>query len=166
MLFVGSNLFANEFEDIKTFEAHFEQSIVNSSDKKISYSGKVFIKDSSKILWKYETPIVKNVYIIKDFAIIDEPELEQAIFTSLNKEINILKLIKNAKKISDGVFTTNMYEVEYTINIKDKEIKSITYKDELENKVTISFTHIKQNQSIDDVLFKFKAPKGYDIIRK
>lgn len=166
MVFLSGNIWANELENIKTFEADFEQSIINSSNKEIKYNGKVFIKDSSKVLWKYETPIVKNVYIIRDFAIVDEPELEQAIFTSLNKEINILKLVRTAKEIKTDVYTTTMYDVQYTINIKQKKIDSIQYQDELENKVTISFTNVAQNQNIDDAIFKFKAPKGYDIIRK
>ena len=166
MLFFSANLFANEFEEIHSFEANFEQSIINSSNKEIKYNRKVFIKDSSKILWKYKTPIIKNVYIIKDFAIVDEPELEQAIFTSLNKEINILKLMKNAKEINPNVFVTTMYDVEYTINVKDKKIHSIAYEDELENKVTIKFSDAVQNHIIQDSLFIFKAPKGYDIIRK
>ncbi len=166
MLFFSTNSFANEFENIDSFEANFEQSIINSSNQEIKYNGKVFIKDSSKILWKYETPIIKNVYIIKDFAIIDEPELEQAIFTSLNKEINILNLIKTAKQIKSNVYLTKMYDVEYTINIKNKKIDSIVYQDELENKVRIKFSDAIQNHNIADALFIFKAPKGYDIIRK
>lgn len=49
-------------------------------------------------MWKYKTPVVKNVYIENNMAIVDEPELEQAIFTTLENEINILKLLKEAKK--------------------------------------------------------------------
>lgn len=166
MLFFCTNSFANEFENIHSFEAVFEQSILNSSNQEIKYNGKVFIKDSSKILWRYESPVVKNVYIIKDFAIIDEPELEQAIFTSLNKEINILNLIKKAKQISPNVYLTKMYDIEYTITFKNKMIDSIVYQDELENKVRVKFSEAIQNHDIDDALFIFKAPKGYDIIRK
>ena len=34
------------------------------------------------------------MYINNDYAIVDEPELEQAIYTKLDSEINIIKTIK------------------------------------------------------------------------
>ena len=166
MFMFYSTLFASNIEDMKTFEAKFTQTIINSSNKKIEYTGKIFIKEPSKIVWKYESPIIKNVYISKNFAIIDEPELEQAIFTSLKKEINIVKLLKNAKEIKTNVYLTTMYDTDYTITLENKRIKSIKYKDELENSINILFTNILQNHEIDESNFKFKPPAGYDIIRK
>lgn len=166
MFTIYSNLLANDFEKFKTFEAEFMQTIINSADKKIEYTGKIYIKDQNKIVWKYKKPIVKNVYIDKDFAIIDEPELEQAIFTSLKKEINIIKLLENAKKIEPNVYITSLYDTTYKINIEDKKIKSISYKDELENRIKIVFNNISQNHKIDESNFKFKPPFEYDIIRK
>ncbi len=166
MFVVCSNLVAKEFDEIKTFEANFTQIIVNNSNKKIEYHGKIYIKDNSKIVWKYKSPIIKNVYIDKNFAIIDEPELEQAIFTSLNKEINIVKLLKDAKKIEENVYETSMYDTSYKITMQNRRIKSIKYKDEIENSIEIIFSNIKQNQKLDESIFKFQPPKGYDIIRK
>ena len=166
LFIICSNLVAQDIEEIKTFEAKFTQIIVNVTNKKIEYKGKIYIKEPSKILWKYESPIIKNVYIIKDFAIIDEPELEQAIFTSLKKEINIVKLLENAKKIKENTYLTSMYDVDYKIVIENSRIKSIQYKDEIENSITILFSDIIQNHDLDETIFKFKAPKGYDIIRK
>ena len=54
-----------------------------SSSDIITYQGEVFIKNSGQILWKYKTPVVKNVYIDNNMAIVDEPELEQAILQLL-----------------------------------------------------------------------------------
>jgi len=166
MFIISSSWAAQEVEDIKTFEAKFTQTIINSSDKKIVYKGKIYIKDQTKIVWKYESPIIKNVYIDRDFAIIDEPELEQAIFTSLKKEINIVKLIKEAKKIEPNIYKTTMYDTDYTIQIENRRIKSVKYKDELENSIAIVFSDILQNHKIDESNFKFNPPIGYDIIRK
>ncbi len=166
LFFICSSLFATNLENMKTFEAEFSQIIINSSSKKIEYTGKIYIKEPSKIVWKYVTPIVKNVYIDKSFAIVDEPELEQAIFTSLKNEINIVKLLKNAKKIDEKNYTTTMYNTEYKITIENNRIKTIKYQDEIENDITIIFTNIKQNHEIDSKHFKFKPPFGYDIIRK
>jgi len=166
MFIVCSNLSASEFDDIKTFEANFTQIIINNSSKKIEYKGKIYIKEKTKIVWKYKTPIVKSVYIDKNFAIIDEPELEQAIFTALNREINIVKLLKDAKKIESNVYLTSMYDTDYKITMQDRRIKSIKYKDEIENSIEIIFENILQNHKIDESIFNFQPPKGYDIIRK
>ncbi len=161
-----SFLDANNFANIKSFKAQFIQTITNSSNSNIEYKGEVFIKNSGKVLWKYKTPIIKNVYINQNFAIIDEPALEQAIFTSLDDEMNIIKLLNSAKKIDKNTYKTKFYNIEYNIFVKDNQISSISYSDELENKVLISFFNIEQNIPIDDMIFKFSAPNYYDIIRK
>ncbi|NQY93652.1 MAG: outer-membrane lipoprotein carrier protein LolA [Campylobacteraceae bacterium] len=166
MFLLSSSLFANNIEDLKTFEAKFTQIIINNANKKIEYSGKIYIKEPSQIVWKYETPIIKNVYISKDFAIIDEPELEQAIFTTLKKEINIVKLLKSAKKIGSNIYVTSANDIDFELLIENRRIKSIKYEDEIENKITIIFTNIIQNETIDEKHFVFQAPDYYDIIRK
>jgi len=166
MLFICTNLFANNIEDLKTFEADFTQVIVNNANKEIKYSGKIYIKEPSQIVWKYKTPIIKNVYINKDFAIIDEPELEQAIFTSLKKEIHIVKLLENARKTGENTYATSMYDIDFNLLIKEGKINSINYKDEIDNDITILFDNIQQNHELDDKHFKFQPPFEYDIIRK
>lgn len=157
---------ANTLEDIKSFQANFTQTITNSSKSNIEYKGEVFIKNSGMVLWKYKEPIIKNVYINNTFAIVDEPELEQAIFTSLENEINIIKLLQGAKKVSENIYKTSLYNVNYQIVIKDKKVSSISYIDELENSIEITFSNIKQNITLNNDLFKFEAPEYYDIIRK
>ncbi len=153
-------------EDLKTFQADFIQDIKSTSGKNIEYKGKVFVRNDGRILWKYKSPIVKNVYILKTLAIIDEPELEQAIYTELKNEINIIKILQKAKKVKDDIFKTTIDKSDYFIEYKDNQIKNIKYKDELENNITIKFTKATINKKIDDKVFKFTAPEFYDIIRK
>jgi len=166
VLFLSNSLLANVLENIKSFEASFVQTIINSSNKKIEYKGVLYIKEPSKILWKYQEPIIKNVFVINNFAIVDEPELEQAIFTSLDSEINLLKLIKTAKKVDKTKYITKINNVDYTLYVLKDKIAKIEYKDELENRVTILFGNVKQNIEISDEIFKFSPPEHYDIIRK
>ena len=68
---------SNDIQNLKSFQSKFTQTITSSSSDIITYQGEVFIKSSGQILWKYKTPIVKNVYIENNMAIVDEPELEQ-----------------------------------------------------------------------------------------
>lgn len=157
---------ANVFDSLKSFKANFVQTITNSSGKSIEYKGKLFISEPSKILWQYKTPIIKNVYVINAFAIVDEPELEQAIFTKLENDLNLLKIIKTSKKIKENVYETFINNIKYQIFLENKKISKITYTDELENEVSIEFLEIKQNEKIDENIFKFSPPSSYDIIRK
>lgn len=161
-----SSLQAFNLNKLSSLEADFVQIIINASDKKIEYKGKLFIQEPSKILWKYKTPIIKNVYVINNFAIVDEPELEQAIFTKLDQNINILNMLKTAEKKSDTLYLAKINEFDYFINIKDEKIASIKYKDNLENKVTIYLNNSIYNKKIPKKTFQFKAPDYYDIIRK
>ena len=95
-----------------------------------------------------------------------EPELEQVIVTKLNKEINILTLIKNAKKITVNKYVSNFNNTNYYLDFKNDILNSITYEDELENSIVINFFNIKQNTLIENSLFKFIIPQEYDVLKK
>ena len=168
MLFCVSCIASNDIRDLDTFKASFFQVITSNSTNKIEYTGDVFIKKSGKILWKYKTPVIKNVYINNDFAIVDEPELEQAIFTQLESEINIIKLLNSSKKVNENSYITNIEDVDYLIKTSqsDNKINYIKYKDKLENDVEIKFSNVVQNGEISDQIFKFTVPENYDVIRK
>ena len=167
-LFCLSCIASNDIRDLDSFKASFSQLITSSSQNIIEYKGEVFIKKSGKILWQYKTPVVKNVYINDSFAVVDEPELEQAIFTELDSEINIIKLLNTSKKIDDNTYNTNIDDVDYLIKTSksNDKIEFINYKDKLENKVEIKFSNVIQNGEISDDIFKFTIPEHYDIIRK
>ena len=166
-LVFASSVFASiNLEELKSFKAEFKQTVTNESNKTIEYKGSVFIKNTGKVLWKYKTPVEKNVYVLDDLAIVDEPELEQAIYSKLEKAINIISLLKNAKKIDEDLYQANLYETNYFITLKDGKVKSLGYKDQLENRIAIDFSKIEQNVEISDEIFEFLPPKHYDIIEK
>ena len=150
------SLFANE-QHINTLEANFIQKVTNPSNKTITYKGKIYIRQPNQMLWIYTTPIIKNVYMIGQQIIMVEPELEQAIFTSLTKEINLIELINNPSKVD------KKYKLGYN---KDGVIKSISYKDEVDNNTLIEFINIKVNGYIKNSIFFTNIPDDYDIIRK
>jgi len=158
--------FASNFKDINSFEATFKQSIINNSGSEILYSGKIFIKKPFSIVWEYRKPIEKYVYIIDKKATIIEPDLEQAIFSTLDKKINILKLLENAQQISPNQYISTFNNIDYTLTIINNQLEQINYKDSIDNNISISFTNIKQNHTIPNQIFQFTIPNEYDIIRK
>ena len=167
VLFTTVNLSA-DIKNLKSFKANFTQNITSINSKNIVYKGEFFIKSSGKILWKYKIPIEKNVYVLKDFVIIDEPELEQAIYTQLQNEINIIKLLSTSKKMKDNLYIANIDDTDYQIetSLNKNQIETIQYKDKLDNNIEIKFENQISNEDIDDSIFKFTAPEYYDIIRK
>jgi len=166
MLFVSNVFASSQLENLKSFEAEFIQSVTNESKKTIEYKGKVFIKNSGKVLWKYETPIIKNVYVLDNIAIVDEPELEQAIYTTLENSIDIVKLLKDAKNVGENKYEAELYGNKYNIFLDENKIKSLSYSDQLENKILIEFSKSKENIEIPEEIFNFLAPEHYDIIKK
>lgn len=159
-------LLANPFETIETFQGDFTQSIINTSGKEIRYSGKMYAKKPYYIYWQYNNPIEKNVYINQTEVIVIEPELEQAIISKLDKEINILGLLQDAKEVSQNHYKSKLNNTEYSIYLRDDQLTKISYKDEIDNHVTIYFENTSQNTPLDQNIFDYRIPSDFDIIKK
>jgi outer membrane lipoprotein carrier protein len=166
LLFVINSYAQFDFNDLKSLESDFTQTVFNPSKKEIVYKGKLFINIDGKVLWQYKTPIIKSVYLIDNSVIIDEPELEQAIYTTLEDSIDFIKLLKNAKKIDNYQYKTTIKDIDYNILVNNNNIESISYKDTLGNSVIIKLDNSKVNVKLDDEIFKFLPPEYYDIIKK
>jgi outer membrane lipoprotein carrier protein len=155
-----------EIIDYKTFKSDFTQTITNPSGKTISYSGNIVANNENMYIWRYNKPIIKEVYIIQSDVIINEPELEQTIYTTLDSQINLFELIKKAKKVSKYEYISNFNEVEYGLYFKNDLLQSIAYKDEIDNKVNIIFKNQQINQNIDSKTFLFDQNPDFDIIKR
>jgi outer membrane lipoprotein carrier protein len=160
------NLYSINLVDIKSYKANFAQTITNNSGKQISYNGTIIISKENFILWKYNDPIEKFVYIIEDHVTIIEPDLEQVILTKLDKEINILDQLKKAKMVKKDIYISNFHNKDYIFYLKKNRLVKLSYKDEIDNNIVIDFTNIKQNILIDSKIFDIKIPNSYDIIKK
>jgi outer membrane lipoprotein carrier protein len=160
------DLFAFDFKSIDTYKADFSQTITNPSGKEIFYKGQLFIKKPLNILWKYQDPIEKDVYLIDQKVTIIEPDLEQAIVSKLDKQINILKVLQDGKKIDTNKYKAILHNKPYVYEVNDNKLTSITYKDDVDNHVMITFSNIVQNEALDEQRFNFNIPSYFDIIRK
>ncbi len=157
------SLQANIFS-FKTLSSSFIQTITNDENSTITYTGNFYATSKQMAIWIYKTPIAKKVYFIKNKVVIIEPELEQAIITTLKQSPNFATIIKRAKKISKNKYTTKYEDTNYYIYTKNGEISSIKYSDKLENKVVIKLNNLEKNIILDDALFKVNIPKDYDIV--
>ena len=165
-LFLTSTISANSL-NIQTLESDFKQSITNDQNAKVTYSGKMYAKQAkNQALWEYNTPIIKQIYYQGGKLVIIEPELEQVIYAKLNKVPNILKLLQSAKKVSADTLETKFNGLTYRIKTDKNTIEKISYTDEMENKVVISFTNEIVNHPIANSRFSYTIPDGYDILEQ
>ena len=75
-------------------------------------------------------------------------------------------MLKNAKKVNDNLYKATYEKLKINIHVKANKIDSITYLDELENKVSIQFTNQVENKNIEDKVFKARIPADFDIVRQ
>jgi len=166
-LCLGSLAFAS-FDNIKSFQADFTQTLTDEKGKILKYSGDLIASKNQNALWHYKKPVEKSIYINRYKITIVEPELEQVIIKRVEapKNFNFLKLLKNAKKIDSHKYLTIYAEKNIYINVdKQDNIKSIQYKDEFDNGVEIVFSNQKYNTQFDKSIFIPTFPLEYDIIQ-
>jgi len=156
---------ANVF-DVNTYQSKFKQTVTNNSKQEILYKGELYLKSNGNVLWKYKDPFIKNIYISNSRVVIDEPELEQAIISDINDDLNLLSILKESIKVDDVTYENTLNNIKYTIKIHDNDLKAIFYTDEIGNNIKIVFTDAIINKDIADEKFVFTTPLHYDIIRK
>ena len=144
--------YLNALSLTNNFEANFTQTI-NSNGKKLFYKGQIFYKNG-KILWKYSYPVKKYIWINKKVYIY-EPDLMQ-VTISKKPKFNLENILKNAKKEKEFYMTKIDNKKVYFIY--DKTLKSLHYKDDAGNLVTIDFSNTS-TKSIEDSLFIPTYPK-------
>jgi len=152
-------------DNIKSFEADFTQTITDDKDKVLLYSGHVQASKPQFAKWSYKKPVDKEIYISPFIVTIVEPEIEQVIQRKVESNFNFFQMVRNAKKIEENTYEARYKNSIFTI-IKDKDlIKSISYIDEFENDVIMTFENQKQNHKIPLEVFTPKYPLYFDIVR-
>ncbi|MFV0482466.1 MAG: outer membrane lipoprotein chaperone LolA, partial [Campylobacteraceae bacterium] len=100
--------------------------------------------------------------------VVIEPDLEQAIITSVEKIPDISLVLNNAlnsNQEKDKDVKIKIFEIEYTITFKDDKPTVISYLDEIENRVVINLQNTNLNMFIDKTVFEVKIPINYDLIQ-
>ncbi|OCX42387.1 outer-membrane lipoprotein carrier protein [Campylobacter ornithocola] len=149
--------------NFKNFSSDFEQK-VQSNNSSLDYKGN-FIITQNKAFWNYTKPNTKQIYINNQEVVIIEPELEQVIYTQLQNLPNLREIFKKAKETSHDNYEAKYENITYTIKLKNNNLDSISYKDELGNLVSIYFYNQKFNENINENIFIPKIPSYFDIIQ-
>jgi len=165
ILLLSSSISFASMDNINSFEADFTQRVTDDKNASLNYSGHVVASKPQNAVWNYTLPIKKDVYINRFNVIVVEPEIEQVIIRKIESNFDFFSMMQNAKKVKKNIYKANYKESAFTIITENNLIKSISYKDEFENDVKISFKNQKQNIKIKDEVFMAKYPLEFDIIR-
>jgi len=152
--------------NISTFQADFIQTITDDKGKVLTYKGNIVASDTQDALWSYTYPLHKFVYLNQNKVTIVEPEIEQVIIRYIKSNFNFFNMLKNANKVDKDRYITSFNNAKFTIDIKNEKISSISYLDEFENKVNISFLNQKENIKLDNRIFLPKYDPEFDLIEE
>ena len=151
---------------LHSFEAAFIQTITDEEGQKLSYSGTLTAKEPQFALWIYKKPVNKTVYIQKGRVTMVEPEIEQVIIRDIRSDINLFSLLSNAKKVKENTYVTELEDTKVYIELHNKKIALLRYKDKFDNDVLVEFSSQKSNIIIADDLFKPNYPYEFDVIKE
>jgi len=152
--------------NFKNFKADFTQKVVDENSKELLYEGKLLAKYPNQSLWKYVTPVEKEIYLNDRVVTMVEPDLEQVIIQKMQNEINLLKLLKDVKKISKERYETEFGGVKYTIIVANNTPSKILYRDKFDNNVTISFKNLDTKTELDEKQFTPSYSEDFDVIKQ
>ena len=151
-------------EMLESFEAEFTQSVTDEKNKTLLYKGYVSASKPQHAKWHYNDPVLKDIYVNKNKVVIIEPEIEQVIIKRLDSDLDFFQIMQHAKQTASGKYEAVFKNTLYTIEISEEKLTSISYKDEFENDIKISFSKQKQNAKIDLTLFEPSIPLDFDVI--
>ncbi len=145
--------------------ADFTQVVQNKDTKKqLYYSGKLYMKMPEEAKWEYFIPLKKTICLQDHKAWVVEPELEQATLFRLKKSIPLMAILESAQKVDDGTYMAEYGGVDYKIEVdSEKMIKSVSYLDEMGNRVTLRFQNL-DTEPFDRSKLNCEIPEDFDII--
>lgn len=155
---------AKKFTTFKTFVANFTQKVRAQDGGEIIYSGEVLAKAPNLVLWRYISPMPKEVYIKGSDMVIYEPKLLQAIFLKANDYLDIFSITKKARYYGNGNFLVRVINQDYVLRTQDTLLKEIEFTDELGNFSLVQFSDQKINLNLGNELFVFNPPAGVDLV--
>jgi len=162
-LILTNTLLSAFFENVSNFQSKFRQTIT-SDGKDIIYEGELYIKRPSSVLWLYQKPIRKSIYIRDHSLFMIEPDLEQVIIKSISKSLQLVKILESSKKISANRYVATIKDKKYLIILKKSMLFRIIYSDEVENSIEITFIDPRVDIEINDKKFFPNIPSDFDRI--
>lgn len=179
----SSDLLDRFLDEITTLTAEFEQELVLGDEREIEL-GSLAFERPSKFRWHYEQPFERLVVADGKNLWILDVELEQATVTPLADHAGSspAMLLSGDRAIRDGFTVVDEFEAEGLAWLRlEPEIEAADFRavllgfdgltprrlelvDGLGQTTRITLSDVEVNVRLDDGLFRFRRPRGVDVI--
>jgi len=183
----ATNVLDNFFKNVLTVKAEFKQVVLDEGLNTIQESsGTFYLQRPSKFRWDYEQPFKQQivgdgkriwVYDVElqqvtvrkmDGALGNTPAILLAGKGNLKKNFKVKSLGKQGKlnwiqmipRNKDGGFE------DIRIGFENGQIRMLVMIDSFGNTTRISLRNVRENKRIKKSRFRFKAPKGVDVVQQ
>jgi len=186
---VGAQKLAEKLNDLKTFQAHFEQRVSKNGGHLIDRTSGVFsIERPNHFRWEVEKDYQQTIVADGDHIYTYDPELEQVTIQDQSKilaDSPLLLMTSDAKSLADAFdiqilklqqgeadqlfqltpknSENGMFEKVHIL-FKNNQIAELMMSDSLGQQTSVVFSDIKTNPSLAKALFHFDVPEGVDLI--
>ncbi|HSP58237.1 MAG TPA: outer membrane lipoprotein chaperone LolA [Halomonas sp.] len=183
----GAERLTQMLEPLKTYEAEFEQQILDGSGQRLQEaSGRMWLSRPGRFRWEVDAPYQQLVVSDGEEVIVYDPDLEQATVRELDHRVThtpALLLSGSADELTESydvsrsqrgdaeTFTlmprdpdTLFEELEMTFH--GERLGMLQMTDSTGQQTAIEFDEIEQNADISDSRFQFDIPEGTDVIRE
>ncbi len=183
----ATNALDRFFKNVQTVKAEFKQVVLDEGLNTIQESsGKFYLQRPGKFRWDYEQPFKQHivgdgkriwVYDVElqqvtvrkmEGALGNTPAILLAGKGNLNKNFKVKSLGKQGKlnwmqmipRNKDGGFE------DIRVGFENGHIRMLEMIDSFGNTTRISLRNVRENKRIKKSRFKFKAPKGVDVVQQ
>ena len=179
---------AKRLEDLKTYQAKFEQRVRNENGQQIDLtSGTFSIQRPNLFRWEVKQSFEQIIIADGSKIYTYDPELEQVTIQNQSRALSespLLLMTSNAKELAEA-FSIELLKLNENeegnlfllkpksestvfesvhILFKDNKISELLMADTLGQQTSVTFTDIQNNIELDSILFTFEIPEGIDVI--
>ncbi len=173
------------FADLQTFQADFEQSVVDSNGEQVQHSrGKVWIQKPGRFRWDYRTPYRQLIVADGKRLWTWDEDLEQATVKPVDEALSSTPamLLSGLRPLAEVVQWRELERNDgrrwYSLSPRQSDsaveqvrlafaadqLSVIEVSDSFGNQTRIVFSAVQRNRKLDPALFRLQLPAGTDII--
>lgn len=172
--------------NLQTMQANFSQVTVSANGERTRTSGQMAIVRPGKFRWAVQKPnkqlfVADGQYLWiydQDLAQVTKQKLQanksgnpaallSSSLTNLQQQFYVTQLKPYNQMIAFQLKPKSGESMFKWVNLyfKNNQLASMSMLNNLDQTSTFNFSHVKFNNAVDLSLFRFKAPKGTDVIQ-
>ena len=176
------NLLIQKFENIRSIQAHFQQTVFVKGRKKSETSGEFVVSRPGKIRWSIERPQAQLMIANGQTVWVYEPALHQAtkkpqskgvggtagLFLSQKPGLWIQRYHVSMSPNGDFELKAKQSKTPFSkvlLQFQGNNLVGLEFWDQMGQNSRVRLSQVKTNQPIPASVFSFKPPKNTDVIQ-